>query len=121
MANPTIDINVVWHDDDTKKDYSSKQQAVPYQQPFWYDITLGNASPAILFEGHVNLEFDMNRNSETPYNELKHKGFVMDYLELDMSHIKDAVMTDYWGNLDGIDFYDVEDECEKAVPKARLE
>ncbi|MEI3282971.1 MAG: hypothetical protein V8R61_09855 [Enterocloster sp.] len=48
MANPTIDINVVWHDDDTKKDYSSKQQAVPYQQPFWYDITLGNASPAIL-------------------------------------------------------------------------
>lgn len=121
MANPTIDINVVWHDDDTKKDYSSKQQAVPYQQPFWYDITLGNASPAILFEGHVNLEFDMNRNSETPYDELKHKGFVMDYLELDMSHIKDAGMTDYWGNLDGIDFYDVENEGEKAVPKVRLE
>ena len=41
--------------------------------------------------------------------------FVMDYLELDMSHIKDAGMTDYWGNLDGIDFYDVENEGEKAV------
>lgn len=120
MANPTVDINVVWRDDDTKKDYSSKQQPVPYRQPFWYDITLGNDSSAILFAGHVNLELDMYKNSETPYDELKHKGFVMDSLEFDLSHMRPAVTEDAWANLDGIDFYDVENEGKDDKPKVSL-
>lgn len=51
MAKPTIDAMVTWSHNG--KSFSSKQQPVPYQQEFSYDLKLGNDSTAVMYTGTV--------------------------------------------------------------------
>ena len=115
MAKPTIDAMVTWSHNG--KSFSSKQQPVPYQQEFSYDLKLGNDSTAVMYTGTVDLGLDMFTNGDDVPDGLKHRGFVLDCLEFDVKHMLGA-SADNWAEIDQIEFYDVDDTAANAKPKA---
>ena len=115
MAKPTIDAMVTWGHNG--KSFSSKQQPVPYQQEFSYDLKLGNDSTAVMYTGTVDLGLDMFTNGDDVPDGLKHRGFVLDCLEFDVKHMLGA-SADNWAEIDQIEFYDVDDTAANAKPKA---
>lgn len=107
MANPTIDAYVSWTDKALNKKFSAKQQPVPYQNQFSYDLALGNDSTAVMYKGIIDLNLDVYDGSYH-VEELRYKGFAADYLEFDMSKMLSSESKDNWAEMKEIQFFDVD-------------
>ena len=115
MANPTIDAYVSWTDKALNKKFSAKQQPVPYQNQFSYDLALGNDSTAVMYKGIIDLNLDVYDGSYH-VEELRYKGFAADYLEFDMSKMLSSESKDNWAEMKEIQFFDVDHRGEKDLP-----